>query len=114
MKTLIKLIIAAAIIHATWRAGMVYFKYYQLKESMQEIALFSARQSDQDLKRRVEEMAKGLDIPLNPEDISVRRTDNHMLIDASYDERIELLPRYFYPWHFEVNVDALTLVPAQD
>ena len=114
MKTLFKLIIAAAILHATWRAGTVYFKYYQLKESMQEIALFSGNRSDDDLRNRVQEVAEELEIPLNPASINVRRRENHTLIDASYDERIEFLPRYYYPWHFEVSVDAFTLVPRRD
>ena len=28
MKTIIKLIIAALVVHATWRAGTVYLRYY--------------------------------------------------------------------------------------
>lgn len=114
MKVLVKLIIAAAILHATWRAGSVYFKYYQLRESVEEIALFSGNRSDDELRNRVQEVAKGLEIPLDAERISVRRDDNHTLIDASYDERIELLPRYYYPWRFDVKVDAFTLVPRKD
>jgi len=114
MKVLVKLIIAAAILHATWRAGSVYFKYYQLRESVEEIALFSGNRSDDELRSRVQEVAKGLEIPLDAERISVRRDDNHTLIDASYDERIELLPRYYYPWRFDVKVDAFTLVPRKD
>ena len=114
MKVLVKLIIAAAVLHATWRAGSVYFKYYQLRESVEEIALFSGNRSDDELRNRVQEVAKGLEIPLDAERISVRRDDNHTLIDASYDERIELLPRYYYPWRFDVKVDAFTLVPRKD
>ena len=40
----------------------------------------------------------------------MRRQNNHILIDATYTEQIELLPRYFYPWELKVNVDVLTLV----
>ncbi len=41
----------------------------------------------------------------------MRRKPNHLLIDATYSERIELLPRYFYPWEFKVDVDVLTISP---
>jgi hypothetical protein len=55
-------------------------------------------------------LAKQYEIPVEPEAIRVRRADNHTLVDATYTERIEILPRYFYPWEFNVNVDTFTYV----
>ncbi len=110
MKALIRLIVAALIIHATWRAGAVYWRNYQFRDGVQQTAQFSARRADSELRDQVMQLAKEYEIPLDPERLTVRRTDNHTLIDASYDERIELLPRYFHPWRFDVNVDALTLI----
>jgi hypothetical protein len=114
MKTLIKLIIAALIVHGTWRAGMVYFRYYQFKDGVQQTAQFSGTRSEQDLHNRVVELARELQVPLDADRVTIRRQDNHTLIDATYDERIELLPRYFYPWQLRVNVDAFTIVPKND
>ena len=114
MKTLIKLIIAALIVHATWRAGTVYFRYYQFKDGVQQTAQFSGTRSESDLHNRVLELASELQVPLDADRVRVRRQDNHTLIDATYDERIELLPRYFYPWQLRVNVDAFTIVPKND
>ena len=110
MKSLIRLIIAALIIHATWRAGTVFWRNYQFRDGVQQTAQFSGRRTDAELIEQVMGMAKAYEIPLDPERLIVRRTDNRTLIDASYDERIELLPRYFYPWRFDINVDALTLI----
>ena len=114
MKTLVKLIVAALIIHATWRAGTVYFRYYQFKDGVQQTAQFSGTRSEGDLHNRVMELANQMQVPLDSERLRVRREDNHTLIDATYDERIELLPRYHYPWQFRVNVDAFTIVPKND
>ena len=114
MKALIKVIIAALIVHATWRAGTVYWQYYQFKNGAQHTAQFSGRSSDSDLHNQVLEVAKALKIPLDPDRVTVRRVDNHTLIDATYDQGIEVLPRYFYPWQFSVNVDAFTLIPKKD
>jgi hypothetical protein len=47
---------------------------------------------------------------VEPEAVRVRREDNHTLVDAVYTERIEILPRYFYPWQFKVSVDTFTYV----
>jgi hypothetical protein len=114
LKTLVKLIVAALIIHATWRAGTVYLRYYQFKDSVQQTAQFSGTRSVGELHNRVMELANQMQVPLDSERLSVRREDNHTLIDATYDERIELLPRYYYPWEFRVNVDAFTIVPKND
>jgi hypothetical protein len=111
MKTIIKLIIAALIVHATWRAGMVYFRFYQFKDGVQQTAQFSGTRSEQDLHGRVLELAREFQVPLDADRVTVRRQDNRTVINATYDERIELLPRYFYPWQLRVNVDAFTIVP---
>ena len=113
MKALIRLVIAALIIHATWRAGTVYWRHYQFRDGVRRTAQFAGRRSDQDLRMEVLEIAKAFDIPLDAGRVNVRRRENHTLIDASYDERIELLPRYYYPWRFNVNVDTFTLVPKE-
>lgn len=110
MKTLIKLIIAAAVLHATWRTGMAYFRYYELKDDLQQIAQFSGNRSESELHDQALQAARRYDIPLNPSRVAVRREENHTLIEASYDERIELLPAYYYPWRFDMNVDAFTIV----
>jgi hypothetical protein len=114
LKRLVKLIIAALILHATWRAGTVYFRYYQFKDGVQQTAQFSGTRSENELHNRVMELANEMQVPVDSERVTVRRQDNHTLIDASYDERIELLPRYYYPWQFRVNVDAFTIVPKND
>ena len=109
MKTLIKLIIAALVIHATWRAGSAYWVYYKFRDTLQEVALFSAGQSEQEVHTRALEVASDLKVPIEPEQIAVRRQDEHTFIDATYQTGIEVLPRYRYPWEFKVNVDAWSI-----
>ena len=110
MKTIIKLVIAALVVHASWRAGSVYLRYYQFKDNVQQAAQFSDRQAESELRERVMTLAGQHQIPLAPADLRIKRADNHTLIDATYTEQIEILPRYFYPWDFTVNVDTFTYV----
>ena len=110
MKAIVKLIIAALVVHATWRAGNVYLRYYQFKDNVQQAAQFSDRRSEAELRERVMSLAEEHEIPLAPAALRVRRVENHTYIDAAYTERIELLPRYFYPWDFTVSVDTFTYV----
>lgn len=110
MKTIIKLIVAALVVHATWRTSTVYMRYYEFKDQVHEAAQFSDRKPDSELHARVLTLAEQHQIPLAPEALNVRRQENHTLVDATYTEQIEVLPRYFYPWEFKVHVDTFTYV----
>ena len=110
MKAIIKLVIAALILHATWRAGTAYLRYYELKDDVTQIAQFGVRQTDTELRSGVIDAAKRREIALDPDSVNVRRQNHHIIIDAAYTEQVELAPRYFYPWRARLHVDVLTLV----
>jgi hypothetical protein len=110
MKIIIKLILAAAIIHATWKGGNAYMRYWQFKQEVTEIAQFGVHRTDTELQNLVLEAARDKDIPLDPQAIKVQRRQAHIIIDATYLERVEVLPSYFYPWQAKMHVDVLTLV----
>ena len=110
MKVIIKLIIAALIIHATWRAGTVALRYHGLKDDVTQIAQFGTRQTDNELRNGVIDAARRRDIALQPGTVTVLRQNHHIIIDAIYTEQVELAPRYFYPWDAKLHVDVLTLV----
>jgi hypothetical protein len=110
MKAIIKLIIAALVLHATWRAGTVYLRYYEFKDDVTQIAQFGTRQTDNELRSGVVDAAKRRQIALDADSVTVRRQNHHIIIDATYSEQVELAPRYFYPWDARLHVDVLTLV----
>ena len=110
MKAIIQLLIAALILHATWRAGTVYLRYYEFKDDVTQIAQFGVRQTDNEILNGVVDAAKRRGIALTADDVAVRRQNRHIIVDASYVEQVELAPRYFYPWNAKLHVDVLTLV----
>ncbi len=109
MKTLIKLLIAALVVHASWRSGTVFWRYYKLKDGAQATALFAGHRTEAELHSRVMEIAHELDVPMDPAALTVRKEPNHTYINGSYIDQIELVPRYFYPWQFKLDVDVFTL-----
>ena len=113
MKTIIKLVIAALILHATFRAGVVYLRYFEFKDDVTQVAQFGTNQTDNQLRDGVLDAAKRRDIVLGPESVSVKRQNHHIIIDATYTEQVELAPRYFYPWTAKLHVDVITLVLQQ-
>jgi hypothetical protein len=110
MKTILKLLLAALIVHGTWRAATVYWRYFQFKEGVQHIAQFSGGRSEGDVQEQVMETARQLTVPLQPDQVRVRREEARTLIDAVYTDRIELIPTKYYPWEFKVNVNAIITV----
>ena len=114
MKTLIKLLIAAAIVHASWKGGTAYWRFYQLKDAAQDAALFGASKSAAEIRNSVVEVANELNLPIDPDKVAVRREPNHTYVTTSYIEKVEVLPTFFYPWEFKLDVDVLTMTPLKD
>jgi hypothetical protein len=110
MRTLINLAIAGLIVHGVWRAGEVFMVYYEFRDGVRQTAQFAGDRTTDELRIRVLEIAKDLQVPLVPTDVAVRRDREHVFIDASYRSDIELLPNYHHPWDFKVNIDAWTIV----
>jgi hypothetical protein len=111
MKTIIKLVLAALIVNITWRAGNVYLRYYRFTDAIHEAALFSAQKSEGELRVRVAELARQLDVPVQQDDIHVRHSEYRIIVDTAYTDKIEYVPGKFYPWKFKVNVDTLVSTP---
>lgn len=110
MKTIIKLLVTALVLHATWKAGSTYLRFWQFKEEVTEIAQFGVNQSNESLRNRVLDAADRMEIPINRATLSVERRQARIIVDGTYVEQVEIVPRYFYPWEAKLHVDVLTLV----
>jgi len=106
MRTFIKLALAALALYVGWRVGTAYWSSYRFQDAVQEAAQFAFRQSESELQDRVLSIASEMRIPVQREDISVRKTLTEVFIDVPYTDRIQILPRYTYPWRFTVKVHA--------
>lgn len=109
MRTLIRLVIAALIVHGSWRAGTVSWRYYKFRDNLQAAAQFAGPGTVPELHARAMEIASEFAIPVMPEQVHVRQVKNRTFIDATYTDQIEILPRYFYPWEFKVNIETFTI-----
>jgi hypothetical protein len=115
MRTVITLAIAGLLIHATWRVGSAYVTHYDFQDRLEQLVRFAADKSVQDVENKALEIASESELPLLRKDIAVWREDGHTFIEASYSAEIEVLPRYHYPWQFDVSVEAWsTVVPRMN
>jgi hypothetical protein len=109
MKAIVKLVIAALVVHACWKSSIVVWRFYKLKDGAQNAALFAGTRSEAEIQDRVIEIAHELDVPIDPDKLSVRKVPSHTYIKGVYVDKIEIVPGYFYPWAFTLDLDVLTL-----
>jgi hypothetical protein len=104
--TLIKLLLAAAIINAAARYGLSAWTQYEFRDAVQQILLFGAEASTDELKNEIMMQAERQGVPLEREALDVEQRDSVVTARAGYLDEIELFPRYVYPktWEFSLEV----------
>lgn len=109
MKTVIKLLIAAAIINATARVGMAAARYYQLKDQSQELVTFGGNAIPGELQNEILLKAEALQLPLAVDDILVTREGLRTIASAAYTDSVEVFPNYKYPIKFQFKVEGVNM-----
>ena len=109
MKTLIKLLIAAAVLNGVARYGLSAWTHYEFRDSVQQTLLFGADSSTEELADEIVQEAERQGVPLDRESVDVQRRENIDSASASYVDEIELFPGYVYPksWEFSLEVRHL-------
>jgi hypothetical protein len=106
VKTLIKLLIAAAIFNAAARYGLSAWAHYEFRDSVEQALLFGADSSPEQLADEIMREAERQDVPLDRESVDVERHENVDSANVTYVDQIELFPRYTYPKTWEFNVEV--------
>lgn len=109
MKTVIKLLIAIAIINATARVGMAAARYYQLKDESQELVTFGGNIVPGELQNQILLKAEELQLPLAFDDILVSRQGLRTTASAAYTDSVEVFPNYKYPIRFQFKVEGVNM-----
>ena len=112
MKTLIKLVVAVVLINAAYRAGSVFLKYYQFKDQTEQMILFGQAEPVAQLTGEIVREAMKRDVPLDSEDVMVRREGARTVADVSYTDTVELFPRFSYPVNFSFTAEAFGVAGA--
>ena len=109
MNTVIKLLLAAAIINASARVGMAAARYYQLKDQSQELVTFGGNAVPGELQNEILLKAEELQLPLASDDILVTREGLRTTASAAYTDSVELFPNYKYPIRFQFKVERVNM-----
>lgn len=110
MKTIIKLVAVAALLTATFQASRAAIRHYAFVDALQEAMLFAGSQTEDEVAEQVVMIAGDHEIPLDPENIAVRRESFLIVVDAPYVAAIDLLPGiYRHDWSFDTSVSVRLL-----
>jgi hypothetical protein len=113
IRTAIKLAVVALLANATWQVFNAYWPYYKFKDAIQATAQFRGDKTDDQVRARILELAGQFDLPVSDDMLSVRREDQHTIVDTAYTQPVELFPGYTYPWPFTIHVDTYTVAPPK-
>ena len=108
-RKLVQVAIFLLVANAVYRIAPVTVHYLQFKDALKELVLFATpKQTDAELVERVMALADENSIPLERDDVLVRRLNGQLTIDASYVEAMKVLPGYDYVRQFDVEAKAFT------
>jgi len=113
VKTILKLVVLLLVINAVARAANVAWHYYKFKDEAQQIATFGGGHSETELHDQILKKAEELEVPLQPEELVVRRDGNETIIEAAYTHPVQLVPKYYtYPAKLSFSVNAFVVKPT--
>ena len=113
LRLVLKLAIAALIANAAWHAGSAYLTFYRFKDAVTEAAQYTEGKSPDELRQRIVVLASDYGVPLGEGAVTVRRQDNHTLVDALYTQPVDLFPGFRYQWPFSFSIDSLAIIPIK-
>jgi hypothetical protein len=109
IKTAIKLLITLAVLNAVVRAGMAAWDYFELRDEAEQLIVFGANASTDDLRMRILARAEELDVPLEAENVDVQREGNRTFVYGSYTQPVELFPGFTYPADLSFSVESFSI-----
>ena len=113
INSLLKLAFLAVIANATWHVFVPYQACVRFKDAVHAASLADFERPEEEQKARVLSLANQFDIPLTADDFTLRRENNHTIIEGSYTQPIELVPTFVYPWTFTWHVDTFYVRPPK-
>jgi hypothetical protein len=113
MRTIIKLIVVAIVLNAVFQGTREAWRYYQLKDAAQQALIFGGGATMSQLHAQILGKATELALPLEPQNLAIRRTGQQTVAEARYTQPVELFPNYDYPVDLSFTVDAIAATPVR-
>ncbi len=109
MKVILKLLVTLIVVNAAVRAASVTWNYYQFRDGAQQALVFGAQKAPGDVANQIFQRAVELNLPVDPDNVTVQRIGTKTVANAHYVDKVELFPTYEYPVSFDFTLDAVSL-----
>lgn len=86
-------------------AGESYWRFYQFQDDMRQEVNFAKEHSDDQIRTRLRASVDSLGLPDDAKRIMIRRSENGISVEASYDDRVEL-PMYVKEIHYRAHAEG--------
>ena len=109
MKTLLKLLLVAAVINAAYRGGMAELNYSRFQDSIRSILALSTKTSVEEVREQVLRRAAELELPVSPERLELSRTGVTTTLKVSYHVDVEVFPGIKYPRDYSISEEIAAI-----
>ncbi len=112
VRKIIKIAVFLLIANAVYQIAPVALHHFEFKDALQELVLYAQKAPDAEIVDRAMALAAENHVPLDRDDVRVRRETGTVHIEASYVEYMHFLPGHSYPWEFDIDAKALDIAGA--
>lgn len=92
MKTIIKLVLALALLTAAFQVARATMSNYQFEDAVEQALLFSPNASDAEITQQVVSLADEYGLPVTAEDITISQRSADRIVDVSYTMDVAFIP----------------------
>jgi hypothetical protein len=105
IKFILVMLVLACMVYVGVKVGIPYYKHSALKSEAKEIARIGVAHTINRTHSQIYETAQELKIPLEEEDIEVKKTTTGVRIEAVWSETVDFLGMYQHTFDFTVDVE---------
>jgi hypothetical protein len=109
MKTLLKLLVVVAVINGAYRFGMAEYRFSQLKESTKSVLVLGTNTPVEELRDQIVKRAGDLDLPVPPDNVTVRREGVRTTAKVTYHQEVEVFPGYHHPRDYSLSEEIAAI-----
>ncbi len=89
-----------------WRVVPVWMTYFDFRDEVREASRYSEGQTAGQVQQHILNLAQKDNIPLEMNAIKVLKEAQLVHVSMAYTEQLQVLPGYFYPYEFTIEVDT--------
>ncbi|HEX8030163.1 MAG TPA: hypothetical protein VF491_16935 [Vicinamibacterales bacterium] len=110
MKTIIKIVVAIAILSAAFNASRAALFSYQFQDAVHDMLVFNPRATDPEIVSGVMKLANEMGVPIQEENIAIRAIGLDLYVDMTYTTNVVLVPGvYNRDWTFTPSTSTRML-----